>query len=67
LHPSFFRKYITIFGLTRTILSNIEREEILILYGLDLYDIPHSFASQRIINSPVLPENKYKKEEKHNK
>lgn len=48
-------------------MSNIEREEILFLYGLNLYDIPPSFASQRIIYSRALLENKYKKEEKHNK
>ena len=63
-HPSFFRKYKTIFGLTGTIGSNIEREEILDLYGLDSFDIPPNFASQRIIYPPILLENKFEKEEK---
>ena len=63
-HPSFFNKYKTIFGLTGTIGSTIEREEILNLYQLDSFNIPPNFSSKRIIHPTDLCYNKYEKEEK---
>ena len=63
-HPSFFSQYKTIFGLTGTIGSNIEREEILNLYNIDSFDIPPNFSCQRKIYPSILLENKYEKEEK---
>ena len=62
-HPSFFKNYKTIFGLTGTIGSEIEREEILNIYNLDSFDVPPNFASKRKIYETLLFENKKLKEE----
>ena len=62
-HPSFFSNYKTIFGLTGTIGSEIEREEILNIYNLDSFDAPPNFSSQRQIYEAVLFNNKDLKEE----
>ena len=62
-HPSFFSNYNIIFGLTETIGSDIEREEILNIYHLDSFDAPPNFSSKRKIYPTILFENKYIKEE----
>ena len=62
-HPSFFRNYKTIFGLTGTIGSEIEREEILNIYNLDSFNVPPNFSSQRKIYETLLFSNKSLKEE----
>ena len=62
-HPSFFSNYKIIFGLTGTIGSEIEREEILNIYKLDSFDVPTNFSSQRKIYETLLFDNKSLKEE----
>ena len=62
-HPSFFNNYNIIFGLTGTIGSTIERDEILNIYKLDSFDVPPNFASKRKIYPASLYENKEQKEE----
>ena len=62
-HPSFFSNYNIIFGLTGTIGSDIEREEILNIYQLDSLDVPPNFSSRRKIYQAILFDNKYLKEE----
>ena len=62
-HPSFFSNYKTIFGLTGTIGSEIEREEILYIYNLDSFDAPPNFSLKRQIYETLLFNNKDLKEE----
>ncbi len=62
-HPSFFSNYKTIFGLTGTIGSEIEREEILYIYNLDSFDAPPNFSLKRQIYETLLFNNKDLKED----
>ena len=62
-HPSFFKHYNIIFGLTGTIGSDIERNEILNIYELDSFDVPPNFSSQRKILPTILFDDKESKEE----
>lgn len=39
-HPSFFGRYIEIYGLTGTLGDKTERDEIEKMYGLDTFDVP---------------------------
>ena len=63
-HPSFFKNYETIFGLTGTMGSTIERNEILEIYHLDSFDAPPNFSSKRTILPTLYFENKNLKEQK---
>lgn len=47
-HPIFYNKYRSIFGLTGTLGSESEREEIRTVYGVDMFDVPTHKPSRRI-------------------
>lgn len=57
-HSLFYNKYQTIYGLTGTLGSTNEREEIQTIYGVDCVDIPPHISSIRIDNQPIICNNR---------
>lgn len=56
-HPSFFAQYQEIYGLTGTMGEQIERLEVQEVYGVETFDVPPRFPSQRKTLKPrILPD-----------
>lgn len=53
-HPAYFNQYQYILGLTGTMGEQTEREEIQTIYGVDSFDAPPTFPSQRKRHSDYL-------------
>ncbi len=53
-HPAYFNQYQYILGLAGTMGEKTEREEIQTIYGVDSFDAPPTFPSQRIRHSDYL-------------
>ena len=57
-HPTYFKNYQTIFGLTGTMGEDIEKEEISKIYDVELYCLPRNFKVQLIIEKAEIFNNK---------
>ena len=54
-HPNYFKQgYDQLFGLTGTMGSLVDRQEIAAIYGLDCFDVPPHKPKQATIEPPVL-------------
>lgn len=56
-HPTYFGLYSIIFGLTGTMGEIIEREEVQEIYGVESFDVPPHFPSQRKTLPPIIAPN----------
>lgn len=53
-HPAFFGEYVTLYGLTGTIGSAAERDEVQIGYKVDTFDVPPHRPSLRTVLPPAI-------------
>lgn len=60
-HPSFFKNYKTIFGLTGTIGDIYERSEITEIYNIDSFEVPSNFQIKRKKFDPIITTNSHQK------